>query len=336
MITIKEKGIDRFFNILNFTLLGLVLVIIIYPLWFVIIASISDPDLVNAGKVMLIPKRISLKGYSRVLQNRDILMSYKNSIIYVLVGTSINMVLTLMCAYGLSRKEFGGRNFFTFLFTFTMFFSGGLIATFLVVKQVGIIYTDSSSISSWSFEAIGRATQKGFLVGNQGKFNPQANTTRAEFTKMIVAILGLDTNADKAITFTDVEEDKWFYPYINAAYIAGIVKGSGNEFNPDNNITREEMAAIIVRALGIKAAKTDLIAGLKDFDKVSEWAKGEVETAVAYGLMIGDNLGYFTPSAFATREMAAVVSMRGFDYINSNNPGDKEEKKTNNVIKIKI
>lgn len=177
------------------------------------------------------------------------------------------------------------------------------------------IYLDSGFISSWALEAVERATQKGFVMGSDGKFNPKNNITRAEFTKIIVAILGLDIRAEKIITFTDVERDKWFCPYVNAAYKAGIIKGSGNKFNPDTSITREEMAAIIIRALKIKPIKSNTI--IRDLDKVSSWAKTEVETAAALGLMIGDN-GNFDPKVPATREMATVVAMRGFDYGNNN------------------
>ncbi len=176
------------------------------------------------------------------------------------------------------------------------------------------IYSDSSYVSSWALEAVERATQKGFIAGSEGKFNPKDNITRVEFTKIIVSVLGLDINADKVINFTDVEEDKWFYPYINAAYKAGIIKGSNGEFNPDENITREQMAAIIVRALEIKSMQVNT--AINDLGKVSDWAKADVETAIALGLILGDN-NSFDPKAFATREMAAVVAMRGFDYMNN-------------------
>lgn len=139
MYSIKETGIDKAFKIINYGLLVIILIIIIYPLWFVSIASISDPDLVNSGKVYLIPRGISFEGYRRIFQDSEILMSYKNTVIYTTTGTLLNLVLTLMCAYALSKKKLYGRNVITFIFTFTMFFSGGLIPIYLVVKRLGLL-----------------------------------------------------------------------------------------------------------------------------------------------------------------------------------------------------
>lgn len=177
------------------------------------------------------------------------------------------------------------------------------------------VYSDTGSVSSWALEAVERATQKGFIAGSGGSFNPKSHITRVEFIKVMVSVLGIDINDDKVVDFTDVEDDKWFYQYVNAAYKAGIIKGSNGEFNPNETITREQMAAIIVRALGIEPIKSGT--AINDLDKVSDWAKSDVETAVALGLIVGDN-GNFDPKAPATREMAVVVAMRGFDYINNN------------------
>jgi putative aldouronate transport system permease protein len=138
MSVIKESKPDKIFNIVNVTIMTLVLLIEIYPLIFVASASISNPDLVNQGKVWLLPKGISFDGYARVFRDKDIWTGYRNTIFYTLVGTIINITVTLPAAYSLSRKDFYGRNFFMALFTFTMFFSGGLIPTYLIVKGLGI------------------------------------------------------------------------------------------------------------------------------------------------------------------------------------------------------
>lgn len=117
----------------------LILIIIAIPLWYVIIASISSPVAVASGKVYFLPKGITFVGYRRVFQDRELILGYKNTIIYTLIGTTINIVLTLMCAYGLSKKELYGRNVLMLFFTFTMFFSGGLIPTYIVVKNLGML-----------------------------------------------------------------------------------------------------------------------------------------------------------------------------------------------------
>lgn len=138
MLGIKETKIDRIFNTANAIIMTMVLIIMIYPLIYVVSASISDPDLVNQGKVLLLPKGISFEGYMRVFRNREIWTGYRNTIFYTVLGTMINLIVTLPAAYSLSRKDFYGRNILMALFTFTMFFSGGLIPTYLVVNGLGL------------------------------------------------------------------------------------------------------------------------------------------------------------------------------------------------------
>ncbi len=174
-------------------------------------------------------------------------------------------------------------------------------------------YQDAGEISSWAMDSIKRATEKGFVTGSDGKLNPKGNISRAEFTKIMTAVLNLDTKIDNTIEFNDVKADEWFYPYINAAFKAGIIAGSGESFNPRGGITREQMAVIIVRALKLKPEKIDIT--IKDLEKVSAWAKAEVEMVVALGLMVGND-NVFDPSAPATKEMATVIAMRIYDYLN--------------------
>lgn len=136
----SQKG-DKLFDLINTFLLCVVTFIVLYPLYFVVIASISDPDLVNTGKVFFVPKGITFMGYVRVFQDKEILIGYRNTIFYTIFGTLINVTLTLTSAYALSKKRLRGRNFFTFLFAFTMYFSGGLIPTYLLVKSLGMLNT---------------------------------------------------------------------------------------------------------------------------------------------------------------------------------------------------
>lgn len=186
------------------------------------------------------------------------------------------------------------------------------------------IYKDAGSVSSWANKAVGFAAQKGFAGGNKGNFNPKANITRAEFTKIMVSVLGLDIKAKKVINFTDVKEENWYYPYVNAAYKAGIVSGSGNKFNPNEKITREQMAAIIIRALGVKPIKPT--AAIKDINEVTACFKEDVETVTALGLLVGDK-GQFNPKGLATREMAAVVAVKIYEYTSGESIQKTEVKK---------
>ncbi|PYI56964.1 carbohydrate ABC transporter permease [Paenibacillus flagellatus] len=135
----KETWGDRTTLAVIYGLLSLILVAVLYPLVFVVSASFSDPAAVMRGEVWLLPKDLSLIGYERVFANKEILSGYINTIIYTVVGTAVNLAMTIAAAYPLSRKDFMGRNVITAFIVFTMFFSGGLIPTYLLVKKLGMI-----------------------------------------------------------------------------------------------------------------------------------------------------------------------------------------------------
>jgi putative aldouronate transport system permease protein len=112
------------------------MLIVAYPLYFIIIASISDPIKVNTGAVWILPGGFNLEGYKRIFEHKDILRGYWNSIIYTVVGTALNLALTLTSGYALSRKDLYGRNVMMGLMAFTMFFSGGIIPLFLLINSL--------------------------------------------------------------------------------------------------------------------------------------------------------------------------------------------------------
>ena len=134
---IRETRKDRIFNTFNLLFWILVLFIVLYPLWLILIASVSDPDAVLQAKVLLWPVDFSLMGYETVLQNSELLRSYVNSIFYTVVGSALSVIITLAAAYALSRK-FAGKKLVNLAITFTMFFSGGLIPIFLNVLNLGL------------------------------------------------------------------------------------------------------------------------------------------------------------------------------------------------------
>jgi putative aldouronate transport system permease protein len=139
--TSRRSKEDKVFDMINIILVAIMVVLVVYPLYFIVIASISNPNMIYEGKVWLLPKDITFEGYQRIFSDSKIWLGYKNSIIYTFVGTIINVSFTLMAAYALSRKDLYGRNLIMFLFLFTMFFSGGLIPTYLVVKDLGLLNT---------------------------------------------------------------------------------------------------------------------------------------------------------------------------------------------------
>ncbi|WP_078432991.1 carbohydrate ABC transporter permease [Metabacillus halosaccharovorans] len=142
LLTKKGKNInDIIFDLCIYVICAIVFLIIAYPLYFVVIASVSDSTLVSTGKVLLFPKGFSLFGYQEIFQDSRIWVGYKNTMIYSLLGTFVNLLLTLPAAYVLSRKEFRARRILMFFFVFTMFFNGGLIPTYLLMKDLQLIDT---------------------------------------------------------------------------------------------------------------------------------------------------------------------------------------------------
>lgn len=133
-----DTRFDRTVYVFNYFLLFLFLVIIAYPLIFVVSASFSSPSAVIGGRVHLLPVEPTLEGYEAVFKHRLIQSGFVNSIIYTVTGTVLNVVLTILAAYPLSRHDFRGRNLFMFMITFTMLFSGGMIPDYLLVRDLGL------------------------------------------------------------------------------------------------------------------------------------------------------------------------------------------------------
>ena len=145
-IRIRESRVDRIFNLVNYTILTVFLLIILYPLIYVVSASFSDGAAVISGRVVLWPVDFSLEAYKKIFQYESIWTGYSNSLFYAVVGTVVNVTLTLFAAYPLSRPDLYGRKLILGLFVFTMFFNGGLIPTYLLVKDLGMLDTRAAMI----------------------------------------------------------------------------------------------------------------------------------------------------------------------------------------------
>ncbi|MGN0905817.1 MAG: carbohydrate ABC transporter permease [Bullifex sp.] len=136
-MTLSDRIFDTVINIFAVV----IIIVIMYPLLFVLAASFSDPDYVLRGEVTIFPKGFSLYPYKLVFQNGDIWRGYMNSIIYTVLGTAISITLTICLAYALSRKDMPHRRFLTLFILFTMYFSGGMIPSYLLVKDLGLYNT---------------------------------------------------------------------------------------------------------------------------------------------------------------------------------------------------
>ncbi|WP_261304686.1 carbohydrate ABC transporter permease [Paenibacillus andongensis] len=138
---IREASNDRWFNVINYTVLSLFLIIVMYPLVFIVSASFSSPEAVITGKVWLWPVQPTFDGYAAVFKHKLIWSSFRNSVIYTVLGTAINVALTIMAAYPLARRDLFGKNVVMLLLVFTTMFSGGLIPSYLLVKDLGMLNT---------------------------------------------------------------------------------------------------------------------------------------------------------------------------------------------------
>ncbi|GIP35476.1 carbohydrate ABC transporter permease [Paenibacillus sp. J2TS4] len=141
MSRIAKAKSDRIFDFVNYTVLTVILLIVLYPLYLILISSFSEPAAVNAGKVAFWPKGFTLKGYQILLENKEVWRGYRNTLLYVVLSVGIGVSLVITAGYALSRKDLVGRNFFMFAIVFTMFFSGGLIPGYLLVQSLNMINT---------------------------------------------------------------------------------------------------------------------------------------------------------------------------------------------------
>ncbi len=139
----KKQGMhtmsDKTSDIVLVILTALIMLIIAYPLYYVVVASVSDPYDVYAGKTFLFPSQFTLEGYARVFQNSNLLNGFLNSIKYTVIGTLYSVAMVYLTAYPLSKKKLPGRKLISIFFIITMYFGGGLIPTYLVVRDTGLL-----------------------------------------------------------------------------------------------------------------------------------------------------------------------------------------------------
>ena len=136
----RTRG-DKIFDFCNVIFMLLVLLVALYPLYFTVIASLSSPYEVMRGNVILAPKGFTIDAYRNVFMNDDIWIGYRNSTFYTIAGTLYALCLTIPCGYVLSRKELPGKNLFMVYFMITMYFSGGMIPSYLLVKELKLLNT---------------------------------------------------------------------------------------------------------------------------------------------------------------------------------------------------
>ncbi len=163
---IRKTHFDTVFDIVTTTLLVLALLVVLYPMYFVVIASVSDATSIASGRVILLPKNVSFVGYQRIFQDSRIWSGYKNSFLYTISSALIGVTLTSMAGYAFSREDLYGRKVLLTIYLFTMYFGGGLVPTFLVVKSIGLMGSPLAVILMGSVSVYNIIIARSFFMSN--------------------------------------------------------------------------------------------------------------------------------------------------------------------------
>ena len=138
---IKDSFGDRVLNCIIYIVLGCLVLIVLYPLWLVVINSLSDADAVARGEVFFLPVGFNLDAYIETFKYDDVMSGYLNSLLYTVLGTLLNLLLTIPAAYALSKHNLQGRGILMFIFAFVMYFSGGLIPEYILMRDLNLLDT---------------------------------------------------------------------------------------------------------------------------------------------------------------------------------------------------
>lgn len=162
----KQAAGDRWFYIISYSIVSILVIAVLYPIIYVISASFSSGNAIATGKVWLWPVEFTLDGYAAVFKYKDIWIGYRNSILYTVAGTLINVCMTMICAYPLSRKNLRGRNKIMFLFTFTMLFNGGMLPNYILISKLKMINTAWSLLLPGAISVYNMIVARTFIQSN--------------------------------------------------------------------------------------------------------------------------------------------------------------------------
>ena len=162
---IRPTRASRTFDAFNVVFMALFMFVTLYPFWYVVMVSLSDGRVVLAGKVSLWPVNFTLATYKVVLSDSSIITGFRNTVVYTVLGTFINLAMTSMCAYPLARPNLEGKKALMGFIVFTMFFSGGMVPTYLVVNQLGIIDTIWAMVLPGAISTYNMIVMRTFFMG---------------------------------------------------------------------------------------------------------------------------------------------------------------------------
>lgn len=265
---------NKCFDIVNILAVSVILLLILYPLYFVIIASLSDPYEVVKGNVIFGIRGFSIDSYIQVFKNKDIWIGYRNSVVYTILGTGLSLLTTIPAAYALSRKYLWGQNILTSFFVITMFISGGVLPTYLTVRDIGLMNKPFTLVVLGSFSVFNLLVAKAYFQSEMPESVLEAAEIDgcSEFKKFFYIVLPLSRPIVAVIAlYYAVERWNDFYNaliYISDAdyYPLQLVLRNILMENQINftfigalNIPAEEMAFMVRRAYMAEAMKYAVI-----------------------------------------------------------------------------
>lgn len=189
MKSVNKKRRIEFFDIIVTLITILLVAVVLYPIIFILSASVSEPTLVATGKVVLFPKGFTLDGYKRVFQDSNIMTGYANSLFYTFFGTIINMIVTVPAGYVLSKKEVPGVGIVMKLFLFTMYFGGGLIPTFLLIRSLHLYDTRWVLLILGAFSTYNCIICRSFFAGVPKEMEEAAHIDGSSVTRTFLTIV---------------------------------------------------------------------------------------------------------------------------------------------------
>ena len=243
----------NWFDYLNYSIMIIVMIIMFYPMYYIFIVSISDGSAVMTGKVTFFPVNITLATYKVIFEDPYILNAYKNTLVYTSVGVIINLVMTMLCAYPLSRPNLKGRNSFAAFIMVTMFVNGGLIPLYLLVSSLNMINTIWALVLPGAINTYNMIIMRTFFAAIPNEMHESAHIDGAsEFNTFINIVLPLSKSVIATI-FLFYAVSHW-----NSFFPAMIYLNERNKF-PMQLILRN----IVIQ--GTNAAQSELVGGASDF-----------------------------------------------------------------------
>ncbi len=250
----REANSDKVFQIVNYTILIIILLLFLYPIYFVVIASISDPEFVNTGQVVLWPKGFTLAGYKKILEYPELVVGFKNTAVYTVVGTMINLAVLIPASFALSRKELLFGRFWMIFFIFTMYFRGGLVPLYLQVKDLGLMDTMWALILPGAFSVYNMIICRNFFISNVSEeLFESAKIDGCSYTRFFVSIVLPLSMSIIAVMVLFHALSHW-NSYMNALYYI-----RDRDKFPLQLILRNMQAELQAAATGDSAANTSIV-----------------------------------------------------------------------------